>query len=131
MTHLNNKDNRPTILFFCSLSALPILFLVLAFTRNKETESLKDRYEDYFPIGVAVRPSDLSGETAKLIQAQFNSITAENAMKMGPIHPEENRYFWRDADAIVDFASRHDMKVRGHTLCWHTNSRLAFPGCFR
>jgi endo-1,4-beta-xylanase len=40
-------------------------------------------------------------------------------MKMGPIHPEENRYNWKDADAIVDFAGRHNMRVRGHNLCWH------------
>jgi endo-1,4-beta-xylanase len=38
---------------------------------------------------------------------------------MGPIHPQENRYNWRDADAIVDFAARHGMRVRGHNLCWH------------
>jgi endo-1,4-beta-xylanase len=40
-------------------------------------------------------------------------------MKMGPIHPEENRYNFKDADAIVDFATRHDMRIRGHNLCWH------------
>src|SRR3712207_7406660 len=54
-----------------------------------------------------------------LFRSQFNSLTPENAMKMGPIHPEENRYFWQDADAIVDFAQSNGMKVRGHTLCWH------------
>ncbi|HZE82959.1 MAG TPA: endo-1,4-beta-xylanase, partial [Puia sp.] len=43
----------------------------------------------------------------------------ENAMKMGPIHPEENRYYWRDADSIVSFAQVHGLRVRGHNLCWH------------
>jgi endo-1,4-beta-xylanase len=40
-------------------------------------------------------------------------------MKMGPIHPEENRYYWKDADSIVAFAQAHNLKVRGHNLCWH------------
>ncbi len=40
-------------------------------------------------------------------------------MKMGPIHPEEGRYNWKDADAIVNFATSHGLKIRGHNLCWH------------
>jgi endo-1,4-beta-xylanase len=40
-------------------------------------------------------------------------------MKMGPIHPEENSYYWDDADKIIDFATVHKLKVRGHALCWH------------
>jgi len=40
-------------------------------------------------------------------------------MKMGPIHPAEDRYNWRDADSIVAFAQLHHIKVRGHNLCWH------------
>jgi endo-1,4-beta-xylanase len=81
---------------------------------------LKDYYKGYFPIGVAVSAADLKnpGEAA-LILTQFNSLTPENAMKMGPIHPEENRYNWKDADSIVAFAKAHHIKVRGHNLCWH------------
>jgi len=81
---------------------------------------LKDYYKDYFPIGVAVSAGNLKnpGEAA-LILTQFNSLTPENAMKMGPIHPEENRYNWKDADSIVAFAQAHNLKVRGHNLCWH------------
>lgn len=80
---------------------------------------LKDYYKNYFPVGVAVSPRDLHGDEAKLILAQFNSLTPENAMKMGPIHPEENRYYWKDADSIVNFAQHHGLLVRGHNLCWH------------
>ena len=81
---------------------------------------LKDYYKNYFPVGVAVSAADLKnqGEVA-LILSQFNSLTPENAMKMGPIHPEENRYNWKDADSIVAFAQAHGLRVRGHNLCWH------------
>lgn len=86
-------------------------------------KGLKDYYANYFPIGVAVNPRMVQpGPDADLIKAQFNSLTPENAMKMGPIHPEEKRYFWKDADAIVDFAQQNNMKVRGHTLCWHNQT---------
>jgi endo-1,4-beta-xylanase len=53
---------------------------------------------------------------------QFSSVTPENAMKMGPIHPDPNRYAWQDSDAIVAFAQKNGMKVRGHTLCWHNQT---------
>jgi len=85
-------------------------------------KTLKEAYKDYFPVGVAVSPRGLAGPDADLITGQFNSVTPENAMKMGPIHPEENRYAWQDADAIVAFAQKNGMKVRGHTLCWHNQT---------
>jgi endo-1,4-beta-xylanase len=84
------------------------------------TKGLKDYYKNYFPIGVAVAARDIKDTAAvKLILKQFNSITPENSMKMAPIHPEENRYNWKDADSIVAFAQAHGLKVRGHNLCWH------------
>jgi len=86
---------------------------------KEEEKGLKNYYSDYFPVGVAVSPRALKTEEAELIKREFNSMTAENVMKMGPIHPEENEYFWADADSIVAFAERNNMKMRGHTLCWH------------
>lgn len=82
-------------------------------------KGLKDYFKDYFVVGAAVSPRSLTGKDSAILVNEFNSITPENAMKMGPIHPEENRYSWRDADAIVDFAQRHNMGVRGHNLLWH------------
>ena len=80
---------------------------------------LKDFYKDYFPIGVAVSPFSLIGDQGALVLKHFASLTAENVMKMGPIHPEESRYFWDNADMIVEFASSNGLKMRGHTLCWY------------
>ncbi len=82
-------------------------------------KGLKDYYASYFPIGVAVSPQMLTGTQAELIKKEFNSVTPENAMKMGVIHPSEKRYNWRDADSIVNFAVRNGLRVRGHNLCWH------------
>lgn len=85
-------------------------------------KGLKDYYRDYFTMGVAVTPRDLRSDAANLVVKEFASMTPENAMKMGPIHPKENEYFWSDADSIAAFAKRNKMKLRGHTLCWHSQT---------
>jgi endo-1,4-beta-xylanase len=92
------------------------------YCQSKPDKGLKDYYKDFFPIGVAVSPQALKTDQATLIVDQFNSMTPENAMKMGPIHPKENEYFWSHADSIVAFAQRNNLKLRGHTLCWHSQT---------
>jgi endo-1,4-beta-xylanase len=77
-------------------------------------------------MGVAVSPQALRGPEAELIKKHFASMTPENSMKMGPIHPEENRYNWKDADEIVDFAVKNNLKLRGHALCWHEQTPAWF-----
>ncbi len=86
------------------------------------TKGLKNYFEKYFMMGVAVSPRALKTEEAGLILKNFASITPENAMKMGPIHPRENEYYWKDADSIVAFAQRNRLKIRGHNLCWHNQA---------
>ena len=105
--------NKFFFLLLCSFSI---------FAQTK-TKGLKDYYKNYFPVGVAVTPRMMDdGDESSFILTQFNSITAENAMKMGPIHPEENRYNFAPADKIVDFAQKNMIKVRGHNLCWHSQA---------
>jgi len=87
-----------------------------------DTNGLADQYVDYFPVGVALAPQSLFTKDTVLIQQEFNSITAENVMKMQPIHPEENRYSWGESDQLIDFAIRNNIKIRGHALCWHEQS---------
>ncbi|WP_413668333.1 endo-1,4-beta-xylanase [Mucilaginibacter sp. Mucisp86] len=89
---------------------------------HKPDKGLKDYYRKYFPIGVAVNMAALSGHEAELVAKEFNSVTPENDMKMGPIHPRENEYNWKNADAIVAFALQHHMKIRGHNLLWHAQA---------
>jgi endo-1,4-beta-xylanase len=107
------------------LSAACLIFLFSCNNRNTAQSSidsskgLKDYYKDYFTIGVSVSPNSLRSDEADLIVQQFSSITPENAMKMRPIHPKENEYYWKDADSIVAFAKRNHLKIRGHALVWH------------
>lgn len=86
---------------------------------ENQEKGLKDYYSDYFTMGVAVSPRSIEGESAELIKREFNSITPENVMKMGPIHPEKDRFNWEPADAIAEFAKENGLKMRGHALVWH------------
>jgi endo-1,4-beta-xylanase len=84
-------------------------------------KSLKQVYKDYFPIGAAVNLSTINTHKALLIE-QFNSITAENEMKFESVHPMEERYTFERSDKIAAFASDNGMRLRGHTLVWHSQT---------
>ena len=71
-------------------------------------------------IGTAVRPPALSEPAyASTLAREFNMVEPEDALKWEVVHPERESYDFSQADQIVDFAARHGMKVRGHTLVWH------------
>jgi endo-1,4-beta-xylanase len=110
---------------YCTVLVVMLLFNGYAVSAQQTTDKkgLKDYYKNYFAIGVAVSPQLLRNEDeSSLIINQFNSLTPENAMKMGPIHPKESEYNWKDADSIVAFAQHHHLKIRGHNLCWHNQA---------
>lgn len=125
MTKSITLEHLSTRLILCAFVALFTIACPLQYAAAQSTtdgRGLKDYYRSFFPIGVAVSPRALHGDEARLITTQFNSVTPENAMKMGPIHPRENEYDFSGADSIVAFAIRNNMKVRGHTLCWHNQT---------
>jgi endo-1,4-beta-xylanase len=86
---------------------------------NDKILSLAEAYKDYFKIGAAVTVNDLSGTHGELLRKHFNSLTAENAMKFGEIHPEEDRYDFEKPDKMKEFALNNNMMMRGHTFVWH------------
>jgi endo-1,4-beta-xylanase len=82
--------------------------------------SLKDVFEDYFPVGVAVPSSAfVNGLQSELIKKHFNSITAENDMKIDSMQPTEGNFNFAKGDPYVEFTQENGMRLRGHTLCWH------------
>ncbi len=91
-------------------------------TQNSN-KGLKDYFEKYFPVGVAVNMRSLVGDDSALRVREFNSITPENDLKIGLVHPREDQYNWRNGDAIVAFAQRNNLRVRGHNLVWHYPSQ--------
>src|SRR6202521_4641093 len=71
-------------------------------------------------IGTAVRPARLSEAAyASTLAREFNMLEPEDVLKWEVVHPEPHSFDFSQADQIVEFATRHGMKVRGHTLVWH------------
>ena len=110
---------------------LPFLFLVLAAcsSTNGDTDdltpadtTLRGVAKDMnLYIGAAVG-TDLQlrdPRYASVLAREFSIVTAENAMKPGPLRPNAQTFAWADADELVSFAQAHQIAVRGHTLVWH------------
>ena len=73
----------------------------------------------YFGTAVAVnRLSDNTYQT--ILNREFNSVTAENEMKIDALEPQQNQFTYTNADRLVNHAIARGMKVRGHTLAWHS-----------
>ena len=113
-----------------NISLLTLLMLLLCsanvnaqgrFGQPEMPSGMKDSYKDYFTIGVAVNQRNVSNpDQIALIKKEFNSITAENDMKPGEIHPKEGVWNWERADKIANFCRENGIKLRGHCLCWHS-----------
>ena len=89
--------------------------------RDDSNGSLKDAYKDYFYIGVAVNKRNVAdADQSALVKKEFSSMTAENDMKPGMVHPKEGVWNWGAADSIANFARQNGIKLRGHCLCWHS-----------
>ena len=81
----------------------------------------KDTYKDYFTVGVAVNINNVTNpDQIALIKKNFNSITAENDMKVVSLQPREGEWNWENADKIANFCRENNIPLRGHTLCWHS-----------
>jgi endo-1,4-beta-xylanase len=78
-----------------------------------------------FPVGVAVPAGAAanslldSPDRQAIVRRHFDSVTAENIMKMAYLHPAPNRYTFDDADLLVAWAEANDLVVHGHALVWH------------
>ena len=76
-----------------------------------------------FPIGNIVSANKIlnNNQFKSVLLSDFNSITAENDMKMANIFIGPNSYDFTDGDIIVDFAQQNGLRVFGHTLIWHSS----------
>lgn len=91
--------------------------------------SLQDTYKDAFMVGSALNEELVDGKDAgltKIVLQHFNTITAENVMKAGPINPQPGEYHFGPADAFVEFGEKHKMFIVGHTLVWHNQTPAWF-----
>lgn len=118
---------KKAVLFLFSFLTM---MLVVSYTNGQlKTSSLKDAFKNKFFIGVALNNSQIWGrDTAalKIVKAHFNSVVAENCMKIVALQPQEGVFNFRDADQFVDFAEKNNMFIVGHTLIWHSQTPAWF-----
>ncbi|HEX2921420.1 MAG TPA: endo-1,4-beta-xylanase [Bacteroidales bacterium] len=154
-----------SIAFFYSLSA------------QQDYIPLKQLFKDDFLIGVAVNERCFTGDNAKMVVDNYNTVTAENAMKPENVLYRPMRQFapgqagqpgqaapsrpsgqpgqaapagqpqgmpfmqqgplkldtvgdlvfnWTSADRHADFARQNNLKMRGHTIVWHSQTPASF-----
>lgn len=72
-------------------------------------------------FGTAVAANHL-GESAyaSTLDTEFNMVTPENEMKWDAVEASRNSFNFGSADQIVSHAQGKGMKLRGHTLVWHS-----------
>lgn len=99
-------------------------------------DTLKTAYIKDFKIGAAVNTWQLEGAGAyskakALITRQFNSITMENQMKPDSLLSKDNIIRGTDTEVLINeevlnkvlkLASDNGLKLRGHTLIWHSQT---------
>ena len=55
----------------------------------------------------------------EILAREFNCIVGENNMKMDLIQRTRGEFDFTHADSMMEFAARHEMKVRAVPLVWH------------
>lgn len=97
---------------------------------NRSREDREGRAPDNYSVSHAI-PTVY----ARTLRNEFNAIVVEHHLKWAPLCVSEpgpfddgspssrlGRYDFHHADAIVDWALKHNMKVKGHVLVWHVTS---------
>jgi endo-1,4-beta-xylanase len=72
-------------------------------------------------FGTAIAAQRLSDATySSTARNEFSYVTAENEMKWDTVQRTRGTFNYRPGDQVVSFAMQNGMKVKGHTLVWHS-----------
>ncbi|MFI6074057.1 endo-1,4-beta-xylanase [Actinoplanes sp. NPDC051343] len=72
-------------------------------------------------FGTAIAAGRLGDSTYTTIAGrEFNMVTPENEMKPDATEPQRGQFNFSAGDQVYNWATQHGMKVRGHTLAWHS-----------
>jgi endo-1,4-beta-xylanase len=72
-------------------------------------------------FGTAIASGKLNDSAYTSIAArEFNSVTAENEMKIDATEPQRGQFNFTAADRVYNWAVQNGKQVRGHTLAWHS-----------
>ncbi|AEV83909.1 endo-1,4-beta-xylanase [Actinoplanes sp. SE50] len=72
-------------------------------------------------FGTAIAAGRLGDATYTTIAGrEFTMVTPENEMKPDATEPQRGQFTFSSGDQIYNWATQRGMKVRGHTLAWHS-----------
>jgi len=115
---------KKALLKGCMLTAIAVL--ATACTQPDSSEAgLKDALEGKFYMGAAINDQIILGKdksSLNILQQHFNSITAENVMKSGPIQPLEGEFAFGLPDSFVRYGLQNGYYIVGHCLVWHSQA---------
>ena len=118
------KNTKKSALFlqFVSLAVFVALFAsllsipVAAASTLGAAAAQSGRY-----YGTAISNGKLGDSAYTTIAArEFNMVTPENEMKPDATEPNQGSFTFSAGDSVYNWATSHGMKVRGHTLVWHS-----------
>ena len=109
------------------MKLIALLFVsgVIACAQSQAPATLKAAYQGLFRIGVAVSQPQFEERDQRgtpIIISQFSSISPENVLKWGPVHPAKDTYNFSPADSYVAFGEKYGMMIIGHCLVWHSQT---------
>jgi len=115
--------NKTTVLKLVSLALLVAMIQSLLFTTASAQASTLGaaaaRSGRYY--GTAIANSRLNDSAYTTIAArEFNMVTPENELKIDATEPNQNQFNFSGGDSILNWATSHGAKMRGHTLAWHS-----------
>ncbi len=94
---------------------------VISYEFDSNLTPLRSVWDEYFPLGMAVRPDLIdSPEYSAYIKHHYSGLVAENCMKPEAIQPTEGVFTFDDGDKLVNFANENNITMRMHTLLWHS-----------
>ncbi len=74
-------------------------------------------------FGASIGPEALKDQNyGRLYASETKIITTDLAMKFDQLRPRQDTFNFGPADAIMDFAEKNKLMVRGHTLAWNENT---------
>jgi endo-1,4-beta-xylanase len=114
----------PSAYMRCCFAALAYVFCTAALAADVvPLPVLHEVFQDDFLVGVSLDGNELPDKPASTPQQQllthFNAITPENDMKWERLQPTEGQFNFEAADALVDYAEKHQKSFTMHTLVWH------------
>ena len=122
MTNQRTKAVRASLVV-CAIAALGGAYAILAPGTATAASTLgasaAERGGRYYGTAVAANKLGQSAYT-NILNAEFNQVTPENEMKIDATEPNQNQFTYGAADQIVNYARARGMRVKGHTLAWHS-----------